>query len=505
MSLDWTKQPNVRVNLVAKELVQEALKRGEGVLAKNGALVVTTGARTGRSPNDRFFVKTPEVKTTIDWGKTNKPFDPKKFDALLEKVTDHLKSREIFVHDGYACADPSRRFTIRTVTELAWHNLFTTQLFLRFAPGKKIGDSPDMTILCAPGFRADPAADGTNSEAFILLNFEKRIILIGGAQYAGEMKKSIFTTLNYLLPGRDILTMHCSANVGPKKDVALFFGLSGTGKTTLSADPQRGLIGDDEHAWNSRGVFNIEGGCYAKCIRLSRDLEPQIWKAIREGTVLENVVIDPKTGALDFNSDALTENTRAAYPIEYIDDAVISGMGGHPKVIFFLTADAFGVLPPVAKLNPEEAMVHFLSGYTAKLAGTETGVKDPQATFSACFGAPFLPRPAKFYAKMFGEKIRKYNVPVYLINTGWQGGPYGVGRRISLPRTRAMIHACLSGEIQKAVFKTVPQFHLSIPTECPGVPADILDPSRSWSDKQAYAAQAAKLAGLFEQNFAKFK
>src|SRR3990167_9154484 len=369
-------------NLAQVELIQHALQRNEGVLASNGALVVKTGKRTGRSPNDRFFVDTQDTKKNIEWGKVNKPFSRDRFDKLLAKVQDYLKTKETFVRDAYACADSKHRFDIKVVTELAWHNLFAHHLFLRPAKGEKIQGNADMTIIAAPYFLANPKEDGTDSETFIILDFEKRIVLIGGTQYAGEIKKSIFTTLNYLLPEKGILPMHCSANVGNAEDVALFFGLSGTGKTTLSADPKRRLIGDDEHGWSDTGVFNLEGGCYAKCIRLSQEFEPQIWKAIRQGTVLENVVIEPNTKEVDYNDDSITENTRAAYPIDYIDNAVVPSVGSHPKAIFFLTADAFGVLPPVSKLNTEEAMFHFLSGYTAKLAGTETGVKNPEAASS---------------------------------------------------------------------------------------------------------------------------
>lgn len=502
---DWTQHPQAHFNLSAEELVKEALRRGEGVLAANGALVVRTGKRTGRSPNDRFFVSDPSTDKTIEWGNTNRPFDALQCDRLLDKVTKYLESREIFVRDSFACADPSNRFPIRVVTEFAWHNLFAQSLFLRYGESETPAKTPAMTIIAAPKFLANPQMDGTHSEVFILLNFKKKIILIGGTEYAGEIKKAIFTTLNYLLPEKGILPMHCSANVGSRGDVALFFGLSGTGKTTLSADPRRRLIGDDEHAWDDRGVFNLEGGCYAKCIRLSEKLEPQIWKAIRQGTVLENVVLDPVSKIPDYNSDAVTENTRAAYPLHYIDNAVIPSIGSHPRVIFFLAADAFGVLPPVGRLTPEEAMFHFLSGYTAKLAGTETGVKDPQATFSSCFGAPFLPRPAAFYGKMFQEKIAKHKVPVYLINTGWIGGPYGVGKRISLPHTRAIIEACLDGDFANTEWIPKPQFRLSIPKECPGVPSKLLEPSATWADAKAYAAQAGKLVNLFEQNFARFR
>ena len=502
--MDWTKHPKARINFSVDALLRASLEKKEGELAANGALVVKTGKYTGRSPGDRFIVRDILTEKTVDWGSVNQPFDSKKFDKLCQKVTEFLGSREVFVRDSFACADAAHRFPIRVVTQYAWHNLFAAQLFLRYAPAEKPVAEPAMTILCAPDFKADPAVDGTKSECFIILNLEKKIILIGGTEYAGEIKKSVFSTLNFLLPGQGNLTMHCSANVGPQNDAALFFGLSGTGKTTLSADFRRRLIGDDEHVWSDQGVFNIEGGCYAKCIKLSEKLEPQIWKAIRRGAVLENVVMNPKTKEPDYDDGSLTENTRAAYPIEHIDNAVIPGVGGHPRVIFFLAADAFGVLPPVSKLNPEEAMFHFLSGYTAKLAGTERGVKDPQATFSTCFGAPFLPRPARFYAEMFEKMIERHDVPVYLINTGWTGGPYGVGSRISLPTTRAIIDACIRGDLKKTKFKAIPRFHLSIPEACPGVPAEILNPSQTWRDRQAYEAQAEKLSQLFEQNFRKF-
>jgi len=499
MEYDWVQHLKAHVQLSADALIDQALRRKEGMLASNGALTVNTGKYTGRSPQDKFIVEDSLTKTAVAWGKVNKPMAPEIFERLLAKATEYLKSKEIFVHEGYACADAGHRFPIRVVTEFAWHNLFARQLFLRYKPGEKIAAMPAMTILVAPNAKADPKKDGTNSEATIVIDFTQRIILIGGTHYAGEIKKAIFSTLNFLLPGEGILTMHCSANVGDKKDVALFFGLSGTGKTTLSADPHRGLIGDDEHAWSDNGIFNLEGGCYAKCIKLSQKQEPQIWNAIRRGTVLENVILDPETKTPNYDDGSLTENTRAAYPVEYIDNAVIPGVGGHPNVIFFLTADAFGVLPPVSKLTPNEAMFHFLLGYTAKLAGTERGVKDPQATFSSCFGAPFLPRSPNFYAKMFQEKTAKHRTPIYLINTGWIKGPFGIGERISLPHTRAIIDACLSGAIEKTDWKLIPQFHLSIPSECPGIPKEILDPSNSWTNKQAYAAQAAKLAKLFEE------
>lgn len=483
-----------RRQLSTDALIEAALKRGEGELAANGALVVKTGKYTGRSPKDRFIVRDKMTETTVDWGKINQPMEPAVFDDLFKKITAYLKAKETFERDAFVCADSKHRFPIRVVTELAWHNLFAQQLFLRYGPAEKPPREPAMTILSAPN------ALGGDSN-YIIINFTKRVILIAGTRYAGEIKKSIFSTLNFLLPAQGILPMHCSANIGADGNVALFFGLSGTGKTTLSADPKRGLIGDDEHAWSEDGVFNLEGGCYAKCIRLSEKYEPQIWKAIRRGAVLENVVLAPKTKQPNYDDASITENTRAAYPVEHIGNAVIPGVGGHPQVIFFLTADAFGVLPPVGRLAPDETMFHFLLGYTAKLAGTERGVKDPQPAFSACFGAPFLPRLAQTYAKMFQEKTAQHKVPVYLINTGWIKGPFGAGERISLPWTRAIITACLNGALDKANWKPIPQFRLSIPAACPGVPAEILDPANARKDKKAYQAQADKLAKLFLDNF----
>lgn len=500
--MHWNNHPKAHVNLSVDQLLTAAQERKEGVLAKNGALSVATGKYTGRSPDDRFFVKEPSTQADIDWGKTNKPISEEVFDKLLEKITAYLKEKDVFIHDGYACADPARRFPVKVVSEFAWHNIFAAQLFLRYKAGEKIPETPAMTVIAAPRFKADPSRDETNSEAFIILNFKRRIVLIGGTEYAGEIKKSIFTTLNFLLPKEDILPMHCSANLGKKEDVALFFGLSGTGKTTLSADPHRRLIGDDEHAWDEKGIFNLEGGCYAKTIRLSEKYEPEIWHAVKKGAVLENVVLK-EDGTPDYDDGSLTENTRVGYPLEHIPNIVSPSVGGHPKVVFFLTADAFGVLPPVAKLTPEEAMFHFLSGYTAKLAGTERGVKDPKATFSSCFGSPFLPRSASFYGEMFKEKTAKYDVPVYLINTGWSGGPFGVGKRISLPHTRAIIDACIDGALNKAVWTPKKEFRLSIPSECPGVPSEILNPIHTWEDKSAYQTQAAKLVALFEENYTK--
>jgi phosphoenolpyruvate carboxykinase (ATP) len=401
-------------------------------------------------------------------------------------------------------ADPEYTLPVRVVTQLAWHSLFGRQLFIRTEPDAE-PRPPEFTILFAPDFQTDPAEDGANSETGILISFKKRVVLICGTSYAGEMKKSAFTIMNYLLPGRSVFPMHCSANVGPAGDVALFFGLSGTGKTTLSADPDRRLIGDDEHGWSDNGVFNFEGGCYAKCIRLSRENEPQIWNAIRFGTVLENVMIDAETRGLDFNSDAITENTRAAYPLDFIENAVIPSVGGHPSHVIFLTADAFGVLPPISKLTPEQAMYHFLSGYTAKVAGTERGLgKEPQATFSACFGAPFLPRPAATYASLLGEKLRRYNAQCWLVNTGWVGGPYGVGERMRLAYTRAMLNAALSGALKDVPAEPHPVFKIAVPKSCPGVPSTFLDARGMWTDKSAYDRAARDLAARFNKNFEKF-
>lgn len=484
----------IYTNLEVDGLMEQCLKRREGELANNGAFVARTGKITGRSPSARYFVQEPGTAQSIDWGKTNQPISEAEFEKHLAKVNDYLKDKEVFIHDGYACAKHAERFPIRVITELAWHNLFAMQLFLRYADGETPPAEPAMTILAAPKL----------NDLKILVSFKHRKILITGTEYAGEIKKSIFTTLNYLLPGKNILTMHCSANQGATGETALFFGLSGTGKTTLSADPKRKLIGDDEHAWDDEGIFNLEGGCYAKCIGLKEELEPEIFHAIKRGSVLENVVLDPETKSPDYADGSLTENTRAAYPLHYIQNAQIPSVGGHPKAIFFLTADAFGVLPPLSKLNPEEAMFHFLSGYTAKLAGTETGVTEPQAAFSACFGAPFLPRPATFYGEMLRKKLAQHKIPVYLINTGWTGGPYGVGKRISLPHTRAIITACLERKLEEAAWVPLPQFRLSIPTTCPGVPANILNPKNTWKDPAAYETQAAKLEQLFVQNYSRF-
>jgi phosphoenolpyruvate carboxykinase (ATP) len=463
-----------------------------------------TGTYTGRSPKDKFIVTDPCVNDHIDWGSVNQPISELHFEKLYRKAQQYMAHRELFVFDGFAGADSEYRLPIRVVNEYAWHNLFVRQLFIRPTKEELMVHSPDFTVIALPGLKADPAVDGTRSEAFICLSFEKKIVLIGGTEYAGEMKKSIFSVLNYLLPFRGVLPMHCSANVGEKGDTALFFGLSGTGKTTLSADPNRRLIGDDEHGWSNQGIFNFEGGCYAKCIGLTEEKEPQIWRAIRYGSVLENVVLDPQTAIADYNDNRISENTRAAYPIHYIPDAMIPGTAGHPNVIIFLTADAFGVLPPISKLTKEQAMYHFLSGYTSKLAGTERGVTEPEATFSTCFGAPFLPLHPNVYAQLLGEQVEQHQTKVYMVNTGWSGGPYGVGKRINLAYTRTMVTAVIDGSIEKETFAADSFFGMMYPESLPGVPSDVLIPRNTWQDKAAYEEKAVELAGLFTKNFEKF-
>ena len=446
---------------IPHRLVEAALRRGESELAARGSLVAATGKRTGRSPKDKFTVKDAITADKVAWGSANLPFPPDKFDALYERVLDYLKDKELFVQDLFCGADPQYQLPIQVINEYAWHNLFVRQLFIRPTAEELKTHKPEFTIVSAPSFRADPKRDGTNSEVFVLVNFTKKLVLIGGTEYAGEMKKSIFGVMNFVLPERNVFPMHCSANIGADGVTALFFGLSGTGKTTLSADPTRRLIGDDEHGWSATGVFNFEGGCYAKCIRLSQENEPQIWNALGFGSVLENVVLDPVTRVPNYDDDSKTENTRAAYPVEFIDNAVIPGFGGHPKNVVFLTADAFGVLPPVSRLTPEQAMYHFMSGYTAKVAGTEAGVTEPQATFSTCFGAPFMPLPPKVYAEMLGRRLREHHAQCWLVNTGWQGGPYGVGKRMSLPYTRAMVNALVEGNLANVEFEVEPSFGLT--------------------------------------------
>lgn len=492
-------------DLSVSELVEAAVKRGEGLLSVDGALVTTTGSRTGRSPRDRFFVQHGRSEEEIDWGAVNQPFDPLAFDRLQERVRGHLEGKELFVIDGWVGADPKHRLPLRVICELAWHALFARQLFRRPTVQELAAFEPRFELLCAPSFQADPDRDGTQSEAFIGLDLEREQILICGTHYAGEMKKSLFTSANYLFPLEGVLPMHCSANVGPDGDVALFFGLSGTGKTTLSADPARRLIGDDEHGWSDDGIFNFEGGCYAKCIDLSEKNEPEIWSAIRFGTVAENVVLDERTRAVDFGDSSITENTRAAYPLRFIPNYVPEGRAGHAETIVFLTADAFGVMPPIAKLTREAAMYHFLSGFTAKLAGTEAGLgAEPEATFSTCFGAPFLPLRPGVYAEMLGERIVKHEAEVYLVNTGWTGGPFGTGSRMSLPHTRAMVKAATSGALRKVETVRHPVFRVDVPVECPGVPQEVLDPRSTWSDPAAYDSQASELAAMFVKNFQRF-
>jgi phosphoenolpyruvate carboxykinase (ATP) len=489
-------------NISVAQLIEYAVTHQEGHLVSNGALNAITAPRTGRSPKDKFIVKSGEAEKLIHWG-ANAALDPRHFDALFSRVAEYVRQRTMFVFDGFSGADPTHRLAVRIKTELAWHSLFVHQLFLRPTPDELKGHRPEFTLICVPGFHARPTRDHTASEAFIVINYERRVVLIGGTRYAGEMKKSIFTVMNYLMPRQGVLPMHCSANIGADGDVALFFGLSGTGKTTLSADPERRLIGDDEHGWSDNGIFNFEGGCYAKCIGLTREREPQIFDAIRFGSVLENVVIDDDRNP-DFSDNFITENTRCAYPVEYIENAVIPGVGGHPRNVVFLTADATGVLPPVAKLTEAQAMYHFLSGYTSKLAGTETGVKEPQAVFSTCFGAPFLPLPPNTYAGMLGERLRKHGAACYLINTGWNGGPHGVGSRISLPFTRAIIHAVLRGDLEKTELTPDPTFGILVPNAVAGVPPEILQPRNTWPDKGAYDKAAKALATSFRENFERF-
>ena len=499
-----TKPGKVHRNLTAPELVEQSLSRGEGVLTRSGALVTGTGARTGRSPKDRFFVAHGAAKAQIDWGQTNRPFEPQVFDALQDRVRAHLEGRDLFVVDGILGADPDHQIPLRVITELAWHALFALQLFRRPSRDQLDSFEPQFTLLGAPTFEAVPERDGTNSEAFIGIDLERTQILICGTEYAGEMKKSLFTSANYLLPQQGVLPMHCSANVGDEGDVALFFGLSGTGKTTLSADPHRRLIGDDEHGWSDNGIFNFEGGCYAKCINLSERNEPQIWNAIRFGAVVENVVVDDARN-VDYDDDSITQNTRVAYPLEYIPGFVPEGRAGHARTIVFLTADAFGVLPPISRLDPNAAMYHFLSGFTAKLAGTEAGLgAEPEATFSTGFGAPFLPLRPSVYAEMLGQRIAQHDASVYLVNTGWTGGGFGVGERMDLPSTRAMVEAATGGALRGVETRRHPIFNLEVPVSCPGVDDGLLDPQQTWSDPRAYEDQARELARMFVKNFERF-
>ncbi|UEM20559.1 phosphoenolpyruvate carboxykinase [Skermanella mucosa] len=492
-------------NYSAAGLYEQALVRGEATLAKGGPLVAITGQHTGRSPNDKFIVQEDSTSGDIWWGNVNKPITEEQFDRLHGRVAAYLQGREVFVQDLYAGADPEYRLPVRIVTQHAWHNLFARNMFIRPSAEDRMHFAPEFTVLQVPDFKAVPERDGTRSDVFILCNFAKRLILVGGTSYAGEIKKGIFSVMNYLLPARGVLPMHCSANIGPKGDTAVFFGLSGTGKTTLSADGSRTLIGDDEHGWSETSIFNFEGGCYAKVIRLSAQAEPEIYATTsRFGTILENVVMDPETRVLDLDDGRYTENTRASYPLDFIPNVSETGIGGIPQNIVMLTADAFGVLPPISKLTPDQAMYHFLSGYTARVAGTEKGVTEPQATFSTCFGAPFMPRHPAVYAKLLGDKIAKHGSNVWLVNTGWSGGAYGTGKRMSIGHTRSLIRAALEGNLADAPHRPDPNFGLFIPEACPDVPADVLQPKNTWSDKRAYDETAHEVAKRFEANFKQF-
>ena len=492
-------------NLTPAELVEETIINGQGALTDTGALAVDTGKFTGRSPKDRFIVCDEKTENSVWWGNINIKFDADKFDQLHSKMAAYLQNKEVYVRDAYACASDKHRTNIRVATEFPWSNLFANNLFLRPTKEEVLNFDPEWQILCAPGFYADPETDGTRQGNFAVLNFTKKMILIGGTAYTGEIKKGIFSVLNYVLPHeKKVLSMHCSANVGKKGDTSIFFGLSGTGKTTLSADPERKLIGDDEHGWDGDTIFNFEGGCYAKCIDLSKEKEPQIWDAIKFGALVENTNFYPGTSTVDYTNVEKTENTRVAYPIEHIDNIVSPSYAKNPKNIFFLTCDAYGVLPPISKLTPGQAMYHFISGYTAKVAGTEVGVTEPQETFSACFGAAFLPLHPTKYAELLGEKMRERSVNVWLINTGWSGGAYGVGSRIKLKYTRSIITAAMNGELDNVDFKTHKVFGLAMPTSVPDVPTELLSPKDTWADKAKYDATAEKLAASFVKNFAQY-
>jgi phosphoenolpyruvate carboxykinase (ATP) len=509
MAMEWKGAPggvraeHLHGNLGRAALYEAAIRSGEGALAADGPLVCRTGSHTGRSPNDKFVVRESSTERDICWGSVNRAMDEASFEALHTDLRAYLRDKDVFVLDAWAGTDPSFRMPIRVVTELAWHNLFARNMFVPEAlVAGRHTHQPGFTVIDVPSFKAVPGRHGTRSEVFIVIHFRRKLVLIGGTQYAGEIKKAIFTVLNYTLPPQGVLPMHCSANIGRDDDTALFFGLSGTGKTTLSSDPHRRLIGDDEHGWSDSGVFNFEGGCYAKVIKLSQDAEPQIFATTRRfGTVLENVVLDPQSRALNLDDASLTENTRASYPLGFIDNAEPTGRGGHPTNIVMLTADAYGVLPPIARLSPDGALYHFLSGYTARVAGTEKGVIEPKATFSACFGAPFLPRPPHVYARMLGQRIARHRVRVWLVNTGWTGGPYGTGQRMSIAHTRAMIAAALTGQLDAVSYRRHPVFNVDMPVSCPGVPRGVLDPRSNWTEPARYDAQARALAHMFVANF----
>ncbi len=494
----------VHWNLKPPNLYEHVIRRGEAMVADNGPLVVYTGKCTGRSAKDKFFVDEPGSRERI-WWDANQPFAEDKFEALKARVLEYYSQTEIYIQDCYGGADPEHRFPARIVTDSAWSSLFSYNMFRHARIDSPQEFRPEFTVLVASGFEAEPAIDGTRSDVVIAIHLGEKLALIAGSRYGGEIKKTVFTVLNYLFPLRGVLPMHCSANIGEEGDSALFFGLSGTGKTTLSADPKRRLIGDDEHGWSERGIFNFEGGCYAKVINLSAEDEPQIYGMTqRFGTILENVVIDPDTRSIDLCDATITENTRASYLLRRLENVELSGMGGHPRNVIFLTADAFGVLPPIARLSPEQAMYHFLLGYTAKVAGTEKGIKEPQATFSTCFGGPFMVHHPMVYAEMLGERLKQHNAQCWLVNTGWTGGPYGTGSRMRIAHTRAMIDALLAGELTDVPYQIDPVFGLAVPQACPGVPADVLNPRNTWADGQAYDHQARRLAQMFANNFAQF-
>lgn len=498
---------NVFYNQSTPSLYEQAIRRREARLSHHGPLVTRTGQHTGRSANDKFVVKEPISENNIWWGKVNRPIDEKYFDKIFAKMLSYAESKDLYLQDCYAGADPDYRLPIRVITETAWHSLFARNMFIK-SKDRNIIDAKEerYTVIDFPYFQADTETDGTNSPVFIILNLGKKLALIGGTSYAGEIKKSIFTVMNYLLPLKNVMAMHCSANIGENNDAAILFGLSGTGKTTLSADPKRRLIGDDEHGWSDKGVFNFEGGCYAKVIRLSKEAEPDIYECTRKfGTILENVEMDVTSRAIDLFDDTLTENTRASYPITHIKNIELSGMGPHPKNIIMLTADAFGVLPPISKLTTEQALYHFISGYTAKVAGTEKGISEPTATFSTCFGAPFMPLNPSVYANLLGEKIKKHDSQCWLINTGWSGGAYGVGKRMKIEYTRAMLNAALEGKLNNAETETDPFFGLRIPKEVAGVPPEVLNPRNTWQNKNEYDSAAKKLTNMFHENFKEFE
>ena len=492
-------------NLPPARLVEQALINREGVLSSTGALAIRTGKYTGRSPLDRFIVDSPDVHDKISWGKINQPMTEDVYWRIYYRLTAYLEDRDLYIFQGYCGTDPKHRIPISVINQYAWQNLFARQLFVRPSAEELESHVPEYTLLCVPGFNAFTNVDRTRSEAFVILNLKEKTVIIGGTRYAGEMKKAVFTVMNYLLPEAGVFPMHCSANINAAGDTTLFFGLSGTGKTTLSADPHCQLIGDDEHGWSDDGVFNFEGGCYAKCIGLTRDKEPEIFDAVRFGAVLENVIMDPLTRISDFSTDQVTENTRAAYPLEFIPGAVSSGRGGHPKTILFLTADAFGVMPPISRLTTEQALYHFLSGYTSKLAGTERGITEPEATFSTGFGEPFLPRDPMVYAGLLKKRMETYGTKAYLVNTGWVGGAYGTGDRIKLAYTRAMVNAAMNGDLDSVEFETEPFFGLSIPKACPGVTSEILNPKATWADPAEYDKAAQSLAARFRKNYEKFE